>query len=209
MGKKKQIKRSPVGKIMRRLGFGLEGLKRRDCDVEKKFRQKPPGQHGTVKKPTEYALQLIAKQTIKAAYVVAEGPFKRYYQEAARKSGITGEELLKSLEMRLDTIVYRMGFGATIREARQLVSHKAVLVNDNRVNIGSYQVKVGDIVSIRDKSKEQVRIKDSLILAQEAGFADWLDVDSKNMSGVVKRVPDRTEISADFNEQLVVELYSK
>ena len=142
-------------------------------------------------------------------YGVLERQFLNYYKEAARRKGSTGENLLKLLESRLDNIVYRMGFGSTRAEARQLVSHRTVLVNGKIVNIPSYQVKAEDVVAIRERSRNQARIQYSLQLAQGVGFADWVEVDANKMSGTLKRVPDRSDLPADINESLVVELYSK
>ena len=138
-----------------------------------------------------------------------EKQFRNYYKEADRRKGPTGENLLKLLECRLDNVVYRMGFGATRSEARQLVSHKAIQVNGQCVNIASFQVKPEDVVSIRDKSRKQARIQDALSVAEQVGFPEWVDVDDSKMQGIFKSVPDREELPPDINEQLVVELYSK
>ena len=142
-------------------------------------------------------------------YGIMERQFRNYYQEAAQKKGSTGENLLMLLEARLDNVVYRMGFGATRAECRQLVSHKAILVNDKVVNVPSYRVAPNDKVSIREKAKKQARIVEALGVAEQYGFPDWVDVDAKAMSGVLKNLPERSELPADVNEQLVVELYSK
>jgi len=154
-------------------------------------------------------VQLREKQKLRRIYGILEKQFRSYYKEAARRRGSTGENLLSILECRLDNVVYRMGFGVTRNEARQLVSHKSILVNGNSVNIPSYQVESLDVISIRGKSKKQVRIQDSLTIAEQIGFPEWLDVDTKKMEGTFKSVPERSELPPDINEQLVVELYSK
>jgi small subunit ribosomal protein S4 len=169
-----------------------------------------PGQHGA-RRPrlSDYGLQLREKQKLRRIYGVLERQFLNYYKEAARRKGSTGENLLKLLECRLDNVVYRMGFGSTRAEARQLVAHQAILVNDQRVNIPSYQVKPEDVVAVREKSRSQTRIQYALQLAQGQGVVDWIEVDSSKMRGVFKRVPDRSDLPPDINESLVVELYSK
>jgi small subunit ribosomal protein S4 len=154
-------------------------------------------------------LQLREKQKLRRIYGVLEKQFRRYYHEASRRKGSTGENLLKLLESRLDNVVYRMGFGCTRNEARQLVSHKSILVNDKPVNIPSYQVQPADRISIREKSKKQLRIQDSLNVAEQYGFPDWIDVNPKKLEGVFKSIPDRSDLPQEINEQLVVELYSK
>jgi small subunit ribosomal protein S4 len=172
--------------------------------------ERPPGQHGARRmRMSDYGLQLREKQKLRRMYGVLERQFHNYYQEAARRRGSTGENLLKLLESRLDNVVYRMGFGSTRAEARQLVSHRTVLVNGKIVNIPSYQVKPADVIEIREKSRNQVRIQNALGLAQSIGFANWVEVDVKKMAGTFKRVPDRGDLPADINESLVVELYSK
>ena len=158
---------------------------------------------------SEYGLQLREKQKVRRIYGVLEKQFRSYYKEAARRKGATGENLLQLLEGRLDNVVYRMGFGSTRAEARQLVSHKAILVNDKSVNIPSYQVKPGDVVSVREKSKNQLRVKGALELSGSRAPVSWVEVDANKMSGVYKSVPERTELPADINENLIVELYSK
>jgi small subunit ribosomal protein S4 len=175
------------------------------CNLER-----PPGQHGA-RRPrlSDYGLQLREKQKLRRIYGVLERQFLNYYKEAARRKGSTGENLLKLLECRLDNVVYRMGFGSTRAEARQLVSHQAVVVNDQRVNIPSYQVKPEDVVAVREKSRNQTRIQYALQLAQNQGVVDWIEVDASKMRGVFKRVPDRSDLPPDINESLVVELYSK
>lgn len=170
----------------------------------------PPGQHGARKKrASDYGLQLAAKQQLRFKYGVLERQFRRLYTEAARRTGSTGVILLQLLEGRLDNVVYRMGFAATRREARQLVSHKAIMVNDRLVNVPSFQVKAGDVICVRDRAKEQTRIQEAMQRTSDRGFADWLQVDSKALKGTYIRVPDRADLPADINEQLVVELYSK
>ena len=172
-----------------------------------------PGQHGLAgkrNKPSDYALQLREKQKVRRTYGVLEKQFVNYYKKAARQKGATGENLLKLLESRLDNVVYRMGFAVTRNEARQLVSHKSILVNGQVCNIPSYQVKAGDEVEVREKSKKQLRIKQALELWGEMNlFADWVSVDAGKMVGQFKSVPNREELPADINENLIVELYSK
>ena len=169
-----------------------------------------PGQHGA-RKPrlSDYGVQLREKQKVRRIYGVLERQFRNYYKKAAQKKGSTGENLLQLLEQRLDNVVYRMGYGATRAEARQLVSHGAIEVNGKRVTIASYQVKADDVVSVREKSRKQVRIQSALEIAAQRGFVDWVEVDTAKMSGQFKRVPERIDLSADINESLVVELYSK
>jgi small subunit ribosomal protein S4 len=158
---------------------------------------------------SDYGLQLREKQKLRRTYGVLERQFVNYYKEAARRKGSTGENLLRLLECRLDNVVYRMGFGSTRAEARQLVSHQAITVNGQRVNIPSYQVRPEDVVAIREKSRNQTRIQYALQLAQGHGFVDWVAVEVGKMSGIFKRIPDRGDLPADINESLVVELYSK
>jgi small subunit ribosomal protein S4 len=200
----------PTCRLARRLGTDL-GLKSRVRDLDSKCKlTSPPGMH--VQKSTRktgHAEQLGAKQTIRFMYGILERQFRKYYAEAARRKGATGEILLQLLECRLDNIVYRLGFGSTRAEARQLVRHKAVMVNDKAVNIPSYSVKAGDVIEIREKSKNQVRINDALRLAENAGFPEWIEVDASKMKGTFKRIPDRSDLPAELNEQLVVELYAK
>ena len=169
-----------------------------------------PGQHGA-RKPrlSDYGSQLREKQKVRRMYGILERQFRNYYKEANRLKGNTGENLLVLLEGRLDNIVYRMGFAATRAEARQLVSHKAIVVNGRVVNIPSFQVSVDDVVAVREKSKKQARIKASLELAEQKEKPTWLEVDAAKMEGVFKRVPERSDLSADINEHLIVELYSK
>ncbi|EDY85376.1 ribosomal protein S4 [gamma proteobacterium HTCC5015] len=158
---------------------------------------------------SDYGLQLREKQKVRRIYGVLERQFRNYYKTAARQKGSTGENLLKLLECRLDNVVYRMGYGSTRAEARQLVSHKAILVNGAVVNVASYQVKAGDEVKVREQSAQQTRIQDSMELAQQRGPVEWMEVDTKKLSGVFKNVPDRSDLPAEINESLIVELYSK
>ncbi|MGL4604776.1 MAG: 30S ribosomal protein S4 [Iodobacter sp.] len=204
----------PKCKLARREGTDLF-LKsaRRSLDSKCKLEQ-APGQHGAsgAKKPSrlsDYGVHLREKQKIRRIYGVLERQFRRYFEEASRRKGSTGENLLKVLECRLDNVVYRMGFGSTRAESRQLVSHKAIVVNGNVVNIPSYLVKAGDVVSVRDKSKAQARIQEAVSLAEGIGFPSWVQVDSKKLEGVFKNMPERSDLSSDINEALVVEFYSK
>ena len=201
----------PKCKLSRREGADLM-LKSRARPLDSKCKlETPPGQHGArrARRLSDYALQLREKQKLRRIYGVLEKQFRNYYKEADRRKGPTGENLLKLLECRLDNVVYRMGFGATRSEARQLVSHKAIQVNGQSVNIASYQVKPEDVVSVREKSRQQARIQDALSMAEQIGFPEWVDVDASKMQGTFKTIPDREELPPDINEQLVVELYSK
>lgn len=200
----------PKCKLSRREGTDLF-LKSRARSLESKCQiDKIPGeQAGKAKRLSDYGLQLREKQKLRRIYGILEKQFRNYYFEAARIKGSTGENLLQLLECRLDNVVYRMGFGATRTEARQLVSHKAVLVNGKSVNIPSYQVQPSDTITIREKSRNQVRIQDALAVAEQFGFPEWVDVNSKKMEGIFKSVPERSDLPPDINEQLVVELYSK
>jgi small subunit ribosomal protein S4 len=202
----------PKCKLMRREGADLS-LKssRRAVDTKCKI-DNPPGMHGAgTRKPrvSDYGLQLREKQKLRRIYGVLEKQFRNYYQEASRLKGSTGENLLQLLEARLDNVVYRMGFGSTRSEARQLVSHKAIMVNGNIVNVASYVVKPSDVVSVREKSRKQARIAESMSLAEQVGFPDWIDVNHSAFEGTFKAFPLRSELPPDINEQLVVELYSK
>ncbi|MGB7480482.1 MAG: 30S ribosomal protein S4 [Burkholderiaceae bacterium] len=201
----------PKAKLSRREGTDLF-LKsaRRSLDSKCKLDSKP-GQHGRTSgmRTSDYGNQLREKQKVKRMYGILERQFRRYFAEAERRKGNTGETLLKLLEARLDNVAYRMGFGSTRAEARQLVSHKAFTVNGNVVNIASYQVKPGDIVAVREKAKKQTRILEALSLAEQIGMPSWVAVDSKKMEGTFKALPDRTEIANDVNESLIVELYSR
>lgn len=201
----------PKAKLSRREGTDLF-LKsaRRSLDSKCKLDSKP-GQHGRTSgaRTSDYGNQLREKQKVKRIYGVLERQFRRYFAEAERRKGNTGETLLKLLESRLDNVVYRMGFGSTRAEARQLVSHKALTVNGTVVNIASYQVKAGDVVAVREKAKKQVRIAESLALAEQIGFPSWVAVEAKKFEGTFKQAPDRSEIANDVNESLIVELYSR
>lgn len=178
------------------------------CPIE--TRPFPPGQHGQKRaRLSDYARQLREKQKLRRVYGILEGQFRSYYEEADRRRGSTGEVLLQLLESRLDNVVFRMGFGASRSEARQLVRHNGVSVNGKRVNIPSYQLKAGDVVAVVEASKSQLRIKASSDFAQQRGMPDWLDVDASKMEGVFKAAPERSELPAEIQEQLVVELYSK
>jgi small subunit ribosomal protein S4 len=200
----------PSCKLSRREGTDLF-LKSRGKSLEGKCKlDQRPGQHGAKRtRNSDYALQLRAKQRLRRIYGVLEKQFRNYYKAADLQKGATGQNLLNFLESRLDNVVYRMGYASTRAEARQLVSHKSIVVNEQLINIPSYQVSAGDSIKIREKSKSQQRIKDSLTVAEQYGFPNWVEVNSKDMTGVFKSVPDRIELGAEINEQLVVELYSK
>lgn len=200
----------PTCKLSRREGTDLF-LKSRSVSLEKKCKlDKVPGQHGENKaRLSDYGVQLREKQKVRRMYGVLERQFSNYFKESARRKGSTGENLLKLLECRLDNVVYRMGYGSTRAESRQLVSHKAITVNGQSVNIPSYQVKSGDVVAVREKSKKQTRIQDSVAVAEQLGFPSWVEVDAKGLSGTFKSVPDRSDLPAEINESLIVELYSK
>ena len=200
----------PTCKLSRREGTdlflksGSRGLDSK-CKVET-----APGQHGVRRgRLSDYGVQLREKQKVRRTYGVLEKQFRGYYKQAARIKGATGENLLRLLECRLDNVVYRMGFGATRAESRQLVSHKSITVNGQVVNIPSYQVKAGDVVAIREKSKNQLRIQQALGLAAQRTDVEWVDVNADKKEGTFKRLPDRSDLSADINENLIVELYSK
>jgi small subunit ribosomal protein S4 len=201
----------PKVKLSRREGTDLF-LKsaRRSADSKGKMDSKP-GQHGRTSgvRTSDYGNQLREKQKVKRMYGILERQFRRYFAEADRRKGNTGETLLKLLESRLDNVIYRMGFGSTRAESRQLVSHKAFTVNGNVVNIASYQVKPGDIIAVREKAKKQTRIVEALSLAEQIGMPSWVSVDSKKMEGTFKSIPERTDIAGDVNESLIVELYSR
>lgn len=201
----------PRGKLIRREKSDLSLFSsRKSADVKCKLNTLP-GQHGasSTGKLSDYGIQLREKQKIRRIYSVLERQFRKYFAEALRRKGSTGENLLKILESRLDNVVFRMGFGSTRAEARQLVSHKAIFVNGKPVNIPSYMVKTGDVISIVEKSKNQVRIQESLSLSEQIGFPAWVEVDAKKMEGLFKTTPERADLSNDINEQLVVEFYSK
>ena len=175
------------------------------CNIES-----APGQHGARRgRQSDYGTQLREKQKVRRIYGVLERQFSGYYKEAARRKGATGENLLQLLECRLDNVVYRMGFGATRTESRQLVSHKAITVNGSTVNVPSFQVKAGDVVAVREKAKNQLRVAQALDLCAQRGRVEWVEVDAEKKSGVFKSVPARGDLSSDINESLIVELYSK
>lgn len=170
----------------------------------------PPGQHGARRmRQSDYAIQLREKQKVRRMYGVLERQFRNYYKKADRQKGATGENLLRLLEGRLDNVVYRMGFGSTRQEARQLVSHKSIEVNGQPVNIPSYQVQAEDVISVREKSRSQLRIQSALQLAAQRAQSPWVEVDSSKLTGTFKRFPDREELPSEINENLIVELYSK
>ncbi|EGN76143.1 30S ribosomal protein S4 [Aliidiomarina shirensis] len=200
----------PKLKLSRREGTDLflkSGVRAIDskCKLEN-----APGQHGARRgRLSDYGLQLREKQKVRRIFGILEKQFRNYYKEAARLKGNTGENLLQLLEARLDNVVYRMGFASTRAEARQLVSHKAIVVNGRVVNIPSFQVKPEDVVSIREKAKKQARIGAALELAEQREKPLWVEVDAKELQGTFKRLPERTDLSAEINEQLIVELYSK
>ena len=178
------------------------------CAVES--RPFPPGQHGQRRtRLSDYASQLREKQKVRRIYGVLERQFRNYYKKAVATKGSTGDNLLQLLEGRLDNVVYRMGFSSSRAESRQLVRHNGISVNGARVNIPSYQVQPNDVVSVNEKCRSQIRVKSAMDLAQQRGIADWLDVDIKKMEGVYKARPERSELPADINENLIVELYSK
>jgi len=202
--------RGPKLKLARREGTDLF-LKSGVRSIESKCKiETPPGQHGAGRsRLSDYGLQLREKQKVRRIYGVLERQFRLYYKEAARRKGATGENLLRLLECRLDNVVYRMGFGSTRQESRQLVSHKSILVNGEAVNIPSYVVAAEDVISVREKAKKQDRIKAALELAGHREAPVWIEVDEKKMEGVFKSVPERTDLPAEINENLIVELYSK
>lgn len=200
----------PKSKLSRREGRDLL-LKSGIRSYESKCRSETiPGQHGRRRgRLSDYGIQLREKQKVRRIYGVMEKQFRNYYKQAARKKGVTGTNLLQYLEGRLDNVVYRLGFASTRSEARQLVSHKAIKVNESVVNIPSYQVSVGDTVSLTDKSKEQDRVKQALEISTSRPDCDWLKVDKNDFSGVYNAVPERDQLDSDINENLIVELYSK
>ncbi len=200
----------PTCKLSRREGTDLF-LKSRGKSLENKCKlEQRPGQHGTKRaRNSDYATQLRAKQRLRRIYGVLENQFRNYYKSADLKKGATGENLLNLLESRLDNVVYRMGFASTRAEARQLVSHKSIQVNSTLINIPSYQVSPGDVLTIREKAKKQQRIIDALAVTEQYGFPVWVSVNSKDMMGTFTSLPDRVDLGSDINEQLVVELYSK
>lgn len=200
----------PTCKLSRREGTDLF-LKSGIRPLESKCRAESiPGQHGQRRsRLSDYGVQLREKQKVRRLYGVLEKQFRNYYTEAARARGATGENLLQLLEKRLDNVVYRMGYGSTRSEARQLVAHNAILVNGKKVNVPSYQVAPGDLVAVREKARNQLRIQSAMQLATQRGAVEWVEVDTAKMEGTFKRVPDRTDLPAEINENLIVELYSK
>jgi len=200
----------PTCKLSRREGTDLflkSGARALDskCKIET-----APGQHGQRRgRLSDYGVQLREKQKVRRIYGILEKQFRSYYKEAARRKGASGENLLKLLECRLDNVVYRMGFGSTRAESRQLVSHKAISVNGKTVNVASFQVGAGDVVAVREKAKKQLRVQNALNLAGQRSNVEWVDVNGEKKEGVFKRVPDRIDLPADINENLIVELYSK
>jgi small subunit ribosomal protein S4 len=202
--------RGPTCKLARREGKDLflkSGLKplEQKCKLEV-----PPGGAGQRRtRLSDYGVQLREKQKLRRMYGVLERQFRTYYKKATKVKGSTGENLLRMLEARLDNVVYRMGFASTRAEARQLVGHRGIAVNGDIVNIPSYQLKAGDTIAVRDRAKEQLRIKSALSIASQVGFPEWVEVDDQKMQGKLKALPERDEILPDINENLVVELYSK
>ncbi|WP_126456424.1 30S ribosomal protein S4 [Sulfuriflexus mobilis] len=202
----------PKCRLCRREGEKLF-LKGEKCFTSKcaiETRPFPPGQHGQRRtRLSDYATQLREKQKLRRMYGILEKQFRMYYKEADRRKGSTGDNLLQLLESRLDNVVYRMGFGISRNEARQLIRHGAITVNDTRVTIPSYQLKASDKVAVSDKGKEQLRTKHAAKFSEQRTIPDWLDVDLSKLSGVFKSAPERSDLSAEINEHLVVELYSK
>ncbi|MDS1139616.1 30S ribosomal protein S4 [Pusillimonas sp. SM2304] len=201
----------PKCKLSRREGTDLF-LKsaRRSLDSKCKIESKP-GQHGRTSgaRTSDYGVQLREKQKLKRMYGVLEKQFRKYFAEAERRRGNTGETLIQLLESRLDNVVYRMGFGSTRAEARQLVNHRAVELNGHTADIASMLVKAGDVISIREKAKSQLRIRESLDLATGQGLPQWVEVDANKLTGTFKQAPDRADVARDVNESMVVELYSR
>ena len=201
----------PKCKLSRREGRDLllkSGIRSHDSKCKS---ETVPGQHGRTRRPriSDYGVQLREKQKVRRIYGVMEKQFKTYYKQAARKKGVTGDNLLQMLESRLDNVVYRMGFASTRAEARQLVSHKAILVNDKKVNIPSYQLNPGDNISLSNKAQSQSRVKQSLEIAKNREECDWVDVNEGLFSGIYKAIPGRDSLDTDINENLIIELYSK
>ena len=201
----------PKAKLSRREGTDLFLKSARRSIADKSKFDSKPGQHGRTSgaRTSDYGLQLREKQKVKRMYGVLEKQFRRYFETADRKRGNTGANLLSLLECRLDNVVYRMGFGSTRAEARQLVSHKAITVNGQSVNIPSFSVKEGDVVALREQSKKQARVVEALQLAAQVGFPAWVEVSADKAEGTFKKSPDRDEFAADINESLIVELYSR
>ena len=201
----------PKARLSRREGTDLFLKSARRSLADKCKLDSKPGQHGRTSgsRTSDYGLQLREKQKVKRMYGILERQFRRYFAEAERRKGNTGANLLALLECRLDNVVYRMGLASTRAEARQLVSHKAIAMNGSTVNIPSVQVRPNDVITIREKAKKQVRVQDSLSLAEQSGFPSWVSVDKTKMEGIFKSVPERSDIAADVNESLIVELYSR
>ena len=201
----------PKAKLSRREGTDLFLKSARRSIADKAKFDSKPGQHGRTsgQRMSDFGLQLREKQKVKRMYGVLERQFRRYFAMADQQKGNTGSNLLSLLESRLDNVVYRMGFGSTRAEARQLVSHKAITVNGHPVNIPSYLVKAGDVIAVREKSKKQGRVLEALELAKQVGMPAWVDVNSEKAEGTFKKSPDRDEFAADINESLIVELYSR
>ncbi len=201
----------PKAKLSRREGTDLFLKSARRAIADKAKFDSKPGQHGRTSgaRTSDYGLQLREKQKVKRMYGVLEKQFRRYFEEADRRKGNTGANLLTLLESRFDNVVYRMGFGSTRAEARQLVSHRAMTVNGKCVNIPSLMVKPGDVIAVCDKSKKQNRVVEALQLAQQVGMPAWVEVNIDKAEGVFKVAPDRDQFAADVNESLIVELYSR
>jgi small subunit ribosomal protein S4 len=201
----------PKAKLSRREGTDLFLKSARRAISDKSKFESRPGQHGRTSgsRTSDFGLQLREKQKVKRMYGVLERQFRRYFAEAERRKGNTGANLLMLLESRLDNVVYRMGFGSTRAEARQLVSHKGITVNGGVVNISSYLVKAGDAIAVREKSKKQLRVIDSVKLAESIGLPDWVKVDAVKLEGVFTKTPDRDQFGAEIKEALIVELYSR
>ena len=201
----------PKCKLSRREGRDLllkSGIRTYDSKCKS---ETVPGQHGRTRRPriSDYGVQLREKQKVRRIYGVMEKQFKTYYKHAARMKGVTGDNLLQILESRLDNVVYRMGFASTRSEARQLVSHKAILVNDKKVNIPSFKINPGDIISIAEKAQKQSRVQQAIEISKNREECDWVDVNASSFSGTYKNVPERTSLDTDINENLIIELYSK
>lgn len=201
----------PKLKLSRREGTDLFLKSSRRAFDSKAKADSKPGQHGRISgaRQSDYGTQLREKQKLKRMYGVLERQFRRYYQEASSRKGNTGEHLIMLLESRLDNVVYRMGFGATRAEARQLVSHRAITVNGDTAGIPSMRVRAGDLIAVREKARKQGRIAEALTLAGQTGFPSWVDVDTTKLEGKFKATPDRNDVAKDVNESLVVELYSR
>lgn len=201
----------PKAKLSRREGTDLFLKSARRPIADKAKFESRPGQHGRTSgsRTSDFGLQLREKQKVKRMYGVLERQFRRYFAEAERRRGNTGANLLMLLESRLDNVVYRMGFGSTRAEARQLVSHRALTVNGQVVNIPSFLVKAGDVIAMRENAKKQLRVADALKLADSIGMPGWVQVDAAKMEGIFKKAPDRDEFGSDIKEALIVELYSR